>query len=319
MTGIAAGRAERGPLRAAAWMAGTIVSFSAMAIAGREVQAELDTFELMFYRSVVALVVVGAIVLATGRRGELATRQPARHALRNLWHFTGQNLWFFAIATIPLGQAVALEFTSPIWVTLLAPLLIGEAMTRVRLLAALLGFGGVLIVAQPGVTPLGWGHAAGLGAAFFFALTTLNTRVLTRADSVLCVLFWMSAAQTIAGLALALPGGIPWPSDAALPWMGVVALTGLTAHYCLATALTAAPAAVVAPMDFARLPLMALAGAMLYAEPVSPWVLLGAALILAGNLASLRAEARGAAPGASPPPKGHARAPSNQTERGSAP
>ena len=69
--------------------------------------------------------------------------------LRNIFHFTGQNLWFWAITVIPLAQVFALEFTAPLWVALIAPFVLGERMTRARALAAGLGFVGILIVARP--------------------------------------------------------------------------------------------------------------------------------------------------------------------------
>jgi drug/metabolite transporter (DMT)-like permease len=113
-----------------------------------------------------------------------------------------------------------------------------------------------------------------------------------RHDSVLCVIFWMTLLQGLASLVLSLPGGIPAPSAATLPWIIVVGVTGLTAHYSLTSALGHAPASIVAPMEFVRLPLIALVGMWLYAEPLRPAVFLGAGLIIAGNLINLRGEAR---------------------------
>ena len=215
------------------------------------------------------------------------------HLRRNLFHYTGQNLWFYAVTVIPLSQLVALEFTNPIWVALLAPFLLGERLTRTRVVGALLGFVGVLVVAQPGHAPLEAGHAAALIAAVCFALNTIFTKQIMRFDSVLCVIFWMTLLQGSASLLLSLPGGIPAPSAATAPWLLVVGVTGLTAHYSLTSALSHAPASIVAPMEFIRLPLIALVGMWLYAEPLRPAIFAGAALIIAGNLINLRAESRG--------------------------
>ncbi|MFN6979688.1 MAG: DMT family transporter, partial [Gemmobacter sp.] len=149
------------PLLAFAWMLVAIASFTLMAVAGRAVQAELTTFQLMAWRSLIGLGIVCALILA-GRRGfaQVRTRVPMLHLGRNLFHFTGQNLWFYGIMAIPLSQLVALEFTLPIWVALLAPLMLGERMTAAKLIAALVCFAGVLIVARPGVQAVGPGHAA---------------------------------------------------------------------------------------------------------------------------------------------------------------
>jgi drug/metabolite transporter (DMT)-like permease len=279
--------------KAALWMGGAVVSFSAMAVAGRVIQLEMNTFELMLYRSVVGWVGVVAL-LAVGARGfgQVRTAHPWLHVKRNLFHFAGQNLWFYAVALIPLSQLAALEFTNPIWVALLAPFLLAEPLTRTRILAAALGFAGILVVAQPGSAPLGPGHFAALMAAVFFAFNTIYTRQIMRFDSVLCVLFWMTLSQSVMSLVLALPGGIPAPSAATAPWLVVIGLTGLTAHYSLTSALGHAPASIVAPMEYFRLPVMAVLGMWLYDEPLRATVLVGAALIIGGNLVNLRAETR---------------------------
>jgi drug/metabolite transporter (DMT)-like permease len=284
------------PWKAAAWMMGAVVSFTAMAVAGRALLTGMNTFELMLYRSVVGFAVV-VLVLARSRRGfaQVRSRRPGLHLVRNAFHYTGQNLWFFAVAAIPLAQLAALEFTNPLWVALLAPVLLGERLTPTRLVAALLGFLGVLIVARPGVEPLEAGHVAGLAAAVCFALNTIYTRQIMGHDSVLCVLFWMTLLQGTASLALSLPGGIPVPGPAALGWIAIIGLTGLSAHYALTSALGHAPASIVAPMEFVRLPVVALVGMALYGEPLSLAVFAGAAVIITGNLVNLRAETRRAA------------------------
>lgn len=280
-------------LKAAAWMMGAVVSFVAMAVAGRELAPAMNTFELMLYRSAIGFAVIFLVVWRSPAGfAQVRTRQPWRHVRRNLFHYAGQNLWFFAVAAIPLSQLVALEFTNPLWVALLAPLLLGETLTRARLAGALIGFAGVLVVAQPGVSPFEIGHAAALAAAVCFALNTLFTKQIMREDGVLCVIFWMTLLQGTASLLLSLPGGIPAPTATTLPWLLVVGLTGLTAHFSLTSALGYAPASIVAPMEFVRLPLIALVGMILYGEPLHLSLLVGAALILAGNLINLRSETR---------------------------
>ncbi|WP_333828060.1 DMT family transporter [Pararhodobacter sp.] len=272
------------PLKAALWMTGAIASFTLMAVSGRAVQAELNTFELMFWRSLIGLVIVVAIVSASPRGlRQVATRVPGLHLARNLFHFAGQNLWFYGIMVIPMAQLVALEFTLPIWVVLLAPLLLGETLTRRKLMVALVGFVGVLLVAQPGVQPLHPGHLAGLLAAVGFALNIMLTKRIMRYDGVLCVLFWMTLSQAVFGLVLSLITGFTWPSVALMPWLLVVGLTGLSAHFALTSALGHAPASIVAPMEFARLPIIALVGFWLYAEALDPLVFIGAAVILSAN------------------------------------
>lgn len=279
------------PFRAAIWMMGAVASFSAMAVAGREISAEMNTFELMMYRSAIGFLIVNVLVLRTTQKyGLIKTDRLGLHLKRNVFHFTGQNLWFFGIATIPFSQLVALEFTNPIWVIMLAPLLLGEAMTKTKIVSGILGFIGVLIVAQPGVVTLELGHAAGLGAAAFFALNTIFTKQISRYETVLSVLFWMTLLQFFFGLVLSVPGGIPVPTAAGSQWVLIVAIAGLTAHYCLTTALTVAPATIVAPMEFVRLPVITAVGIWLYDEPFVWAVGIGALFILGGNFLNIRAE-----------------------------
>lgn len=289
----ATARPGSGAAVAALWMTGAIGSFSVMAVAGREMAVDLDTFEIMAYRSLIGLTLVVGFALATGRVGEVRTGRLRLHLLRNVFHFAGQNLWFYALAAIPLAQVFALEFTTPIWVAIFAPLVLGERLTRARTLAAALGFAGVLVVARPGVSDIGIGHAAALLAAVCFACSYLSTKALSRTERVLTIMFWMTFMQAIMGLGCALADGqMALPPMAQLPWIVAVGLGGLTAHVCIASALTAAPASIVAPMDFLRLPLIAVVGMLVYGEPLEVAVFAGAALIVVGNVVNIRAEGR---------------------------
>lgn len=279
--------------RAALWMTGAIASFSLMAVAGREVSVDLDTFELMMYRSLIGAVIVTAIGAATGRLPQMRTGRLRLHAVRNVFHFTGQNLWFYGVAVIPLAQLFAFEFTTPLWVALLAPLVLGEVLNRKRVLAVLLGFLGILIVARPGISPLEIGHLAAVAAAVGFAGNVLATKRLARTETVWTILFWMTWMQALFGLVCAgIDGDIALPQMASVKWVAIVGLCGLTAHLSITSALQCAPASVVAPMDFARLPIIAVVGMMLYSEALDVAVFVGAALILAGNLMNTRAGRR---------------------------
>jgi drug/metabolite transporter (DMT)-like permease len=215
------------------------------------------------------------------------------HVLRNAIHFTGQNLWILAVTLIPLAQVFALEFTTPIWVLLLSPFFLGERITALRLLAAVLGFVGILVVARPDVGGVNLGMAAAAASAVCFALTGITTKVLTRRESIVSIMFWLTLLQLVFGLAMALwDGVVRWPTAASWPWLVLIGITGVVAHFCLTSALRLAPASFVMPIDFARLPLIAVAGAVLYGEAIDAAVLLGAAIIFAGNYINVWAETR---------------------------
>ncbi len=275
-------------LKAALWMLGAIASFSAMAVAGRAVSHALDTFEIMTYRSLVGIVVLWVILTLTGQWRQVTRRSLGTHVVRNAAHFTGQNLWFYAVTAIPLAQVFALEFTSPIWVVLLSPLILGEPLTRLRLMSVLAGFVGILIVARPSPDTISPGLIAAASSAVFFALSVMYTRLLTRTETVLCIMFWLTLMQAVFGIIFsAWDGDMVAPSVQTLPWLVLIGLAGLLAHYCLTSALAIAPATVVVPIDFVRLPTIAIVGMLLYGEALDAWVFIGAAVIFAANYANI--------------------------------
>ncbi|MFK7941703.1 MAG: DMT family transporter [Paracoccaceae bacterium] len=283
--------AETAPLRAGLWMSGALLSFSLMAVGGREVVGTLDTFELMFCRSMIGLALVVGFGIVFRRMAEVRTERLSLHLVRNVFHFSAQNLWFYAVAFIPLAQLFAIEFTTPIWIALLAPLLLGEALTRWRIFAAFLGFMGILAIAQPGVAELNVGHLTAALSTLGFAGSIMMTKALSRTETTWTILFWLAFSQAIYGAVFVFwDGTMTLPEGRDILWVGLVGLCGLTAHICLTTALTLAPASVVAPMDFARLPLIAMVGWIFYGELVTIAVILGAVLILAANTLNLRAE-----------------------------
>ena len=274
-------------------MTGAIVSFSSMAVAGRELGGSFDTFEIMMYRSFVGLCIVCGVLSVTGSWGQVTRRSMGTQLVRNVVHFAGQNLWFFAVTAIPLAQVFALEFTSPLWVIVLAPFVLGERLTPVRAAAAGLGFIGILIVARPSPDTINAGIMAAAGAAVFFAVTMMLTKRLTRSESIGCILFWLTLIQLVLGLlAAGYDGQIALPDAQFLPWLVLVGLAGLLAHFCITNALAIAPATVVVPFDFVRLPAIAVIGMLLYNEPLDKWVLIGAMVIFFGIYLNILAETR---------------------------
>lgn len=278
------------PLPAALWMLGSIVSFTLIAIAGRALQNELEVLEIMLYRSAIGLVVLGAVTLSTGRHSDILTADLGLHALRAGVHYAGQALWLWALMLIPLAQLFALEFTSPLWVIALSAMILGERLTKAKLLAAALGFAGVLAVARPDLTRIDPGVLAALASALCFAFNIIFTKKLTRLGSILNILFWLTLFQLMVGLVITLHDGqLTLPTAKSLPWLILVGLGALAAHFALTKALSLAPASFVIPIDFARLPLVAAIGMLFYGEALDALVVLGAAFIILGNWINLRA------------------------------
>ena len=283
-------------LKAAIWMIGAIASFSTMAVAGREVSFALDTFEIMLFRSFVGVVIVIAAASVFGTWHQVNRQQVSLHFARNIMHFIGQNLWFYAVTVIPLAQVFALEFTSPIWVILLSPFLLGERITLIRAIAALMGFIGVLIVTRPDMAGINTGVMMAASSAIFFAFTIIFTKRLTRTQSITCILFYLTVLQLIFGfLTAGYDGDIALPDAETLPWLILIGVAGLLAHFCITNALAIAPATVVVPIDFVRLPVIAIIGMLVYSEALDLWVLLGAGIIFAGNYLNIWSETRGSA------------------------
>ncbi|MEH6445772.1 MAG: DMT family transporter [Oceanospirillaceae bacterium] len=279
--------------KAGFWMLGAVISFTAMAVAGREMASELDTFEIMMYRSIIGVAVV---LIIGGISGSLATISKQRfglHFIRNICHFSGQNLWFYAIAVIPFSQVFAFEFSSPIWVALMAPFFLGERLTKIRLITVSLGFLGILIVAQPGSITIGSGVAAAALCAVAFAGTFIATKLLARTESTTCILFWLATIQLILGIICSFyDGDVAIPTLATLPLVVLVGCAGLLAHFCITTALKLAPVMLIAPIDFLRLPIIAIIGASFYSEAINVWVIVGAVIVFSANFLNIWSESK---------------------------
>lgn len=280
-------------LVAAAWMLGAIVSFTSMAIAGREIAVELDTFEIMMYRSFIGIALVLIVSTLAGTRHQINRQQFGTHLIRNVSHFTGQNFWFYSITVLPLTQVFALEFTMPIWAMFFAIFVLGESLTKMRVFTAVIGFLGILIVTRPWLHGLSFGIITAALAAIGFAGSAVFTRKLTRTQSITCILFWLTVLQAVFGVVCATyDGDVAFPTAKFIPWLLLISFAGLIAHFCLTKALSLAPAAVVMPIDFARLPVVALIGVLLYNEPIEVVVIIGAVVIFAANYANILVETR---------------------------
>ncbi len=273
---------------AAFWMSGTLLSFMAMAIGGRELSARLSTFQILFFRSIVGLLIVGFFLGCNNWR-QIFTKNVKVHVLRNISHFGGQFGWFYGIAFIPLAEVFALEFTVPVWTAVLATILLKEKVTRARIAAIVFGVVGVFLILRPGLAVISPAALAVLGGAFCYALSHTLTRRLALVDTPLTILFYMTVIQLPLGLVTSMFNWMT-PSLAMLPWIMVVGVAALSGHYCMARALAIADAIVVVPLDFLRLPLIAAVGFLFYNENLDWLVLIGGAVMFSGNLINIQAE-----------------------------
>ena len=275
---------------AALWMVGTLVSFMVMAIAGRELSEELSTFQILFFRSAIGLLIISFLLHRSGWHQIQSSVLPT-HFFRNLAHYGGQYGWFYGLAFIPLAEVFAIEFTVPVWTAILAALILGERLTVPRMIAIGMGLTGMLIILRPGLEVIAPAALAVLAGAFCYAIAYIKTKQLAHIDTPLCILFYMTVIQLPLGL---VPSLFDWktPSIEAWPWILVVGVTALSAHYCITRAMQLVDATVVVPMDFLRLPLIAVVGFMLYDETMEWAILLGALVMFVGNYVSIQAEKR---------------------------
>jgi drug/metabolite transporter (DMT)-like permease len=268
-------------------MAGWLALMLVITIAGRETTRELNVFQIMEVRSIIGLFLLSPLIMRSGGFATMKTARPLQHIARNLVHYSAQISWFYALTLIPLAQVVSIEFTMPIWTAILAASFLGERMTVWKNLAIVLGLVGVMVIVRPTTGEINPGQLIALAAAVGFGTSIAMVKSLTRTESTLAIIFWMLVVQSVAGFFPAIYVW-QWPSAYLWFWIVVIAFSGTFSHYCLARAMLYADATIVIPMDFLRVPLTAIAGWLIYAERLDVYTILGAALILMGNLLNLK-------------------------------
>jgi drug/metabolite transporter (DMT)-like permease len=278
--------------RVVLWMMGALLSFSIMAVSIRELsRAGLSIFEILAIRSGVALLVL--LVLLTLRpdlRLYAVPRRMGLHIFRNTIHYASQFSWALSLTMLPLATVFALEFTMPAWTAVLAVWFLHERMTASRFGVVVLVLIGVLVILRPGIASFNPAAILVLIAAFGYAITMITTKKLTITETTFAIIFWMAVIQ----FPLSLIGSDPaaflnLDTRHILPAMGV-GTAGLTSHYCLSNAFRSGDATLVVPLDFMRIPLIAVVGWAFYGERLDIFVLLGALIIVSGVLWNLRSE-----------------------------
>ncbi len=284
---------KRNLLAVVLWMTGTLLFFSLMAISVRQLGGVLNLFELLMVRSFGGLLILTAIMLARPHLfRDLPLRMPLVHILRNGTHFLANLGWAHAVIVLPLATVFAIEFMMPVWAGVLAVLFLGERFTIARAGSIALGFLGVLVILRPGIEAFQPAALGVLAASFGYAIANITMKRLVTVQTPIAILFWMSMMQS----AMALPGIDPlFPLRlSAAQWLPLagIAVGGTAAHYCIANAMRVGDAIVVIPLDFLRIPLIAVVGALFYAERIDLAVFLGAGIIVSGIVWNLRAEMR---------------------------
>jgi drug/metabolite transporter (DMT)-like permease len=280
-------------IRVVLWMTGALLAFSAMAVSVRALAGRLSVMEILAVRSGLGLLLMATLAaLRADLRAAIYSKQLPLQIFRNAVHLSASYLWAKGLLLLPLATVFALEFTAPAWALLLAVPVLHERMTTGRVAAVVLGLAGVLVILRPGLATFQPPALLVLAAALGYATSLIATKKLTRTDATFAIVFWMCLIQ----LPLAYLCSDPlFPAKlglAELPALAAVGVSGLAAHYCIANAFRSGDATVVVPLDFLRIPLIALVGWWLYGEALDMFTFLGAGLIISGILWNLRSEAK---------------------------
>jgi S-adenosylmethionine uptake transporter len=279
---------------AAGWMLAACFGFAIMIGLIRHVaDSGMHPFEIAFFRNFFGLVAVlpwiwrgGFAILSTGKQ--------TLHAARAATGTASMLCWFSAVALMPLTEAVALSFTGPIFVTILAALMLGETVRLRRWTAVTVGFLGTLVILRPGAEAAAASlFAAGLvlASAVTSAASTITIKHLSKTEPANAIVAYMVIYLTPLTLVPALFVWT-WPSWSQLGFLLALGTVATLAHLCYTRALREADASAVMPFDFARLVFSALIGFFVFHETSSVWTWVGAAIILASAAYITHREAR---------------------------
>ena len=263
--------------RGIAWMLVGTVVFSVMPITIREATRHMHAFEAAFFRNLVALLIMTPWLVSTGFEA-FRTARWRLYTTRALTGAVSMFCWFYGMSHMPLGAAQALSFTQPLFATLLAAVVLREDVRLRRWSATALGFVGVLIIIQPGASPIGLPETAVLVSAFFGAMSAVQVKSLSRTESTNAMVTFLALYMTPFSLLPALFVWT-WPPVEAWFWIVAMGVVGTLGHLCVVKAYHLAEASALMTYDYIRLPMAAIFGWAIYNEPLTVTFWIGAAII----------------------------------------
>jgi drug/metabolite transporter (DMT)-like permease len=278
------------PMRAALWMVFATFTFSLMTALIRPASAELHPFQVVFLRNLIGLLLMAPFILRSGFQ-VLRTKRLGLHMLRAAGFFGAMLCWFSAIPHVALVDAIALNFTAPIFITVLAALVLGEKVRLRRWAAIAVGFAGALVVLRPGFQEVTIWSLLVLGDAIIWSVTAILIRILTRTDSPTTIVAHMFLWVTPLSL---IPALFVWqtPSLGAIGWLIGLAAVSTAGHVATTRALALAEASSLMPYDYTRLVFAGVIGFFVFHEVPDTMTLVGAAFIIASTLYIAHREAR---------------------------
>ena len=254
--------------------------FGLMAVVIRLASATLPTFEIAFFRNLFGLLALLPILLHGG--ATLRTRQLPRYLLRSVIGIGSMLAGFWAIGHLPLSQAISLSYSTPLFVTIAAVAWLGEQVRWRRWAAVIVGFIGVLVIVRPGSSSFTAGSLVAVAAALLSAVVAIQIKQLSRVDPADTIVFYTYLFWVPLSLIPALFVW-QWPHGTAWLWLACIGLFGTGGQLLWTRALRLGEVSALTPISFMQLPIVAVAGYLLFDEGISRWTVLGAAIIFAAN------------------------------------
>ncbi|MBB97091.1 MAG: EamA family transporter [Rhodobacteraceae bacterium] len=267
------------PLVGILWMLLTGLCFVAVTALVKTLGDRIPAVESAFLRYVIGLFLLVPMLRHLKWR-EITPQLQMLFAARGLMHSVGVGFWFFAMARIPLAEVTAMNYLSPVYVTLGAALFLGEPLALRRIMAIGAALLGTVIILRPGFREVGPGQLAMLITGLVFGASYLIAKVLAdRADAALVVAM-LSVWVTVGLAPVALMNWV-WPTWSEMGILLGVAIFATAGHYTMTLALAAAPVAVTQPVTFLQLIWATSLGVFVFHEPIDAWVVVGGSVILA--------------------------------------
>lgn len=251
--------------------------FSATHTCVRFLADTMTSPEIVFWRMLVSMTILMPYFAWKGIH-LLKTQRPGMHAMRAVVNFGGMIMWFYAIGVVPLGKAVAIHFTLPLFLILLAVLFLGERVGIRRTCATVAGFCGTLVVLQPGNLAVGWPEMMILGSAALYAGTVIFLKFMVKTETPLALTFYTNFFILLLSIPLTIWLWVPPTVDDILPIL-FIGVTGTLAPFMYTSALRLADASIIGPTDFLRLPITSGFAFALFGEVPSEWVWIGGGII----------------------------------------
>ncbi len=258
-------------------MLGAMILFSTMGVFIKLSSSQLHPLEVVFFRNFLALFFLTPWIFRQ-RVTVFKSNRKKLYTLRAVFNVVGMAAGFTALTLIPLAEATALSFTAPLFATLGAALILGEIVRQRRIIAIFFGFVGMLIILRPGIEAVSPGALLAIANAITIAITVLIVKKLTTTEKPITIVAYMALLQTPMALIPALFYW-EWPSLITWTWLFCLAGAGTIGHLMYTKAIQLAEVSQLQPIDFVRLPIMALFGYIVFAEQPSIWVWIGGAVI----------------------------------------